>query len=281
MAIVGPLTSLALAGIFWALSFLAKDGKSFVGLLVSYMALVNVLLAAFNLLPGFPLDGGRVLRSILWKTSGSLQKATSIASIVGQVFGWAFVAFGIAWVFWQRDFVGAIWIGIIGLFLNSAARNSRNQTAIQEHLAGVRVRQVMESNTDSVDAGMSVAQLVRGVFLTQRRRAIPVTEGGRVIGMVSIPEVRALPQDRWEITPVGHVTRREALAVSPEDDLDVALRKMSQYRLEQVPVLSEGRLVGILTRDSIFTFLQLRRELGFRGGRDARRSAGPTFISPQ
>jgi Zn-dependent protease/CBS domain-containing protein len=281
MAIVGPLTSLALAGVFWALSFLPKDGKSFGSLLVSYMALINVSLAAFNLLPGFPLDGGRVLRSVLWKTSGSLQKATNIASIVGQIFGWAFVAFGVAWFFWQRDFVGAIWIGIIGLFLNSAARNSRSQTAIQEHLAGVRVRQVMESNTDSVDAGLPVAELVRDVFLTQRRRAIPVTEGGRVIGMVSIPEVRALPQDRWEITPVGHVTRREALAVSPEDDLDAALRKMAQYRLEQVPVLSEGRLVGILTRDSIFAFLQLRRELGFRSGRDARRSAGPTFISPQ
>lgn len=280
MAIVGPLTSLALAGVFWGLGFLPKDQGSFTSSLVSYMALINLSLAVFNLLPGFPLDGGRVLRSVLWKTSGSLLKATNIASIIGQVFGWLFIAFGAVWFFWQRDFVGAIWIGIIGLFLNSAAQNSRNQTAVQEHLAGVQVRQVMESNTESVDASLPVAELVRDVFLTRRRRAIPVTEGGRVIGMVSIRDVRALPQERWETAPVGQVVRRESLAVRPEDDIDMALRTMARYGLEQVPVLSDGRLAGILSRDSIFAFMQLRRELGLKG-RDSRRPAGPTFISPQ
>ena len=280
MAIVGPLTSLALAGVFWGLSKLPRNQDSFAALLVSYMALINLSLAVFNLLPGFPLDGGRVLRSVLWKTSGNLHKATNIASIIGQVFAWAFIA-GAVWFFWQRDFVGAIWIGIIGLFLNNAAQSSRQQVSIQEHLAGVQVRQVMETSTDAVDSHLSVAELVRDVFLTRRRRAIPVVEGDRVIGMVSIGEVRALPQDRWEITQVGQIARRGLVALRPEDDLDAALRTLARNGLEQAPVLSDGKLVGILNRDSILAFLQLRRELGMKSGRKVKRPVGPSFGAPQ
>jgi len=281
MAIVGPLTSLALAGVFWGLSILPRNQDSFAALLVRYMALINLSLAAFNLLPGFPLDGGRVLRSILWKTSGNLHKATSIATIIGQVFGLLFIVFGAVWFYWQGDFVSAIWIGIIGLFLSSAAQSSRNQSAVQEQLAGVRVRQVMESSTDAIDARLTVSELVRDVFLSRRRRAIPVTDGDRVVGIVSIAEVRAVPQDHWDTATVGQIARREPLAVSPEDDLEAALKVMARYGLEQLPVLGDGKLVGVISRDTIYGFLQLRRELGMKGRRDVRRPAGPSFIAPR
>jgi len=280
MAIVGPLTSLALAGIFWLLSLLPLGQETYLTAIVEWLALINLSLAIFNLLPGFPLDGGRVLRSIIWKTTGNLVRATDIAAIIGRIFGWGFIAFGVFWYFRTWDFLGAIWIAIIGFFLTNAAETSRQDVTIREHLAGVKVEQVMEMNTETISPHMSVAELVRDMFLLKRRRAVPVAEGDRIIGMVSISDVRALPQDAWATTSVERIMTREPLhAVKPDDDLNTAMQAIAQYDLNQVPVLNQGKLVGILTRANVINFLQLKRELGMKGGSDSKRQRGQTEIS--
>lgn len=282
MAIVGPLTSLALAGIFWLFRFMPINEESFLTAIVGYLALINLALAAFNLLPGFPLDGGRVLRSIIWKTTGNLVKATDIASIIGRVFGWGFIAFGVFWFFSYQDFLGAIWIAIIGFFLTNAAETSRQEVTTRELLTGVQVGQVMELNTETISPRLSVAELVRDTFLLRRRRTVPVAEGDRIIGMVSISDVRALPQEEWPIVPVERIMTREPLhAVKPDDDLNTAMKVIAQYDLNQVPVLNQGKLVGILSRANVINFLQLKHELGMKGGRDTKRQASTTPLPPR
>jgi Zn-dependent protease/CBS domain-containing protein len=295
MAIVGPLTSLALAGIFWGIWYLVTGepilpllsgsvpgNSAFIVAIVGFLAYINITLAAFNLLPGFPLDGGRVLRSIIWKTSGNLVKATDIASIIGRIFGWGFIAVGV-WFFWRGDFLGAIWIAIIGFFLTNAAETSRQEVTTRELLTGVQVGNVMELNMETVSPRMTVAELVRDVFLVRRRRTVPVAEGDRIIGMVSISDVRALPQEEWPIVPVERIMTREPLhAVKPEDDLNTALKVIAQYDLNQVPVLNQGKLVGILSRANVINFLQLKHELGMKSGRGAKQRKDSTpMISRQ
>lgn len=278
MAIVGPLTSLALAVIFWGVWYLTTGeaaipilsntipaNSTFTVAIVGYLAFINLALAAFNLLPGFPLDGGRVLRSIIWKTSGNLVQATNIASIVGRIFGWGFIGVGVFLFFWSGDFLGAIWIAIIGFFLTNAAETSRQEVTVREHLAGIKVAQVMELNTETVSPRMPVSELVRDTFLIRRRRAIPVSDGDRILGMVSISDVRTLPQTEWAITPVERIMTKEPLhAVKPDDDLNTAMKVIAQYDLNQVPVINQGRLDGILSRANVINFLQLRQELGLK-----------------
>jgi Zn-dependent protease len=284
MAIVGPLTSVMLGLIFWGIWYLATGepllpllsssaaGKgTFVVAILGYLAFINLALAVFNLLPGFPLDGGRVLRSILWKTSGSLSRATNIATLIGRLFGWAFIGLGVFLFFRFGDFLSAVWIGIIGVFLMSAAENARQEVMVRENLSDVKVKQVMETNTETVDQRLTVAELVRDFFLSRRRRAIPVAEGDRIIGMVSISDVRKLPQEQWETATVARIMSREPLyTVKPEDTLDHAMKLIAQNDLNQVPVLDQGKLVGILTRANLINFLHLKQELGMKGGRNVR-----------
>ncbi len=191
---------------------------------------------------------------------------------MGRVFGWVFVALGVYLVFFvQGGFLNGIWIAIIGFFLNSAADNSRYEVTLREHLSGVAVGQVMEQNTESVSPRMSVSDLVQTIFLQRRRRAIPVTEGEQLIGMVTISDVSKLPQEQWPVTPVEHVMTRESLrTVKPEDDLNAAMKFIAQYDLNQVPVVSQGKLVGLLSRADVINYLHMSQELGIRRGRRTR-----------
>lgn len=282
MAIVGPLTSLVLAGVFWLISLLPIGEGTFLTAIVGYLALINLSLAIFNLLPGFPLDGGRVLRSIIWKTTGNLVRATNIASITGMVFGWGFIAVGVFLFFWLGDFFSAIWIALIGFFLTNAAENSRQEITVREHMAGVKVEQVMERNTETISPSMSVEELVRDMFLVKRRRAVPVAEGDRIVGMVSISDVRSLSQDAWASTPVERIMTKEPLhAVKLDDDLNTAMQVIAQFDLNQIPVLNQGKLVGILSRANVINYLQLKRELGMKNSSDTKRSPGRIEITRQ
>jgi Zn-dependent protease/CBS domain-containing protein len=285
MAFVGPATSLVIGGICWAIAA-ASSGSvalrfnltganiSFAQAILSYLAYINLALGVFNLLPGFPLDGGRVLRSILWRTSGNLVSATNVAATVGHVFGWGFIAVGVLLFFLNPlNFISAIWIAIIGVFLNNAAESARAEIVVQHQLAGVKVSQVMEPNVETISPGLSVAELVREYFLSRRRRAVPVAVGDRIVGMVSIADVRVLPQNQWEMTPVERImTKEQICTVKPDDDLNDAMKLIAQRDLNQLPVCSDGKLAGILTRASIINFLQLRHELGMKAPRDAKPS---------
>jgi Zn-dependent protease/predicted transcriptional regulator len=276
MAIVGPLTSLGLAVVFWIVFLLVQPvlsvsdilrfggwlpQPSLIGASFLYLALINISLAAFNILPGFPLDGGRVFRSIVWGVTGNLIRATNIAAMVGRFLGWAFIALGILWIF-GGNFVGGIWFGVIGWFLSSAADSSRQQVTMRERLSGVKVKDAMLQNQESILPTTTIDELVQGVFSRRYNRAVPVCDGNRLVGIVTISDIKGLPRDKWATTHVQDKMTKEPLyTVGPEDDLNQALKLLGQHDLNQVLVVSNGQCAGLLSRAEIIRYLQLTQEL--------------------
>ena len=263
VAIVGPLTSLAVAGICWGLLNLLENQQSPIAATLAYLALVNTVLAAFNLLPGFPLDGGRVLRSILWQKTGSLVKATSIAANIGRVMGWGLIAFGLIAIFGGN--LGGIWLAFIGWFLSTSADASRRAVTVREHLSKIRVRDIMAISPTVVGPDTTVAELVTRVLRGELNRAVPICKDDRVMGVVSVTDVKELPREKWEDTPVSEIMTREPLhRVSPEDDLDTAFRLITKQDVNQVLVMDDNKCAGVINRADILNHLQLSEELGLR-----------------
>jgi len=270
MAIVGPLTSLILAGIFWGITFLISNQESPVAAMLSYLALINAILGAFNLLPGFPLDGGRVLRSILWSSTGSLTKATNIAATVGRFLGWGLIAFGLFQLL-TGNFLGGLWIAFIGWFLSNAADTSRREATLREHLSGFKVRDVMYTAPEVVSPEASVEDVVWDIFRQRHRRAVPICQDGNPVGIVTITDVKELSQEKWAQTPVKEImTRAPLYSVTPEDDLNTALKLIAQHDLNQVLVLSQGKCVGLLSRADIIRHLQFSQELGVKSRQESK-----------
>ncbi|HEU66011.1 MAG TPA: site-2 protease family protein [Chloroflexi bacterium] len=263
MAIVGPLASIALAGICWGLLQLVEDRQSPLAGMLTYLALINAILAAFNLLPGFPLDGGRVLRSIIWEKTGSLVRATNIAATVGRFMGWGFIAFGLFQILAGN--LGGLWLAFIGWFLSSAADASRREITAREQLSGVRVKEVMATSPTTISPDTTVAELISNTFRRQLSRAVPVCQNDQVMGIVTVTDVKELPREKWEETPVREIMIREPLhSVSPEDDLNTALRIITKHDVNQVLVMDGTRCAGLVTRADILNYLQLSQELDLK-----------------
>jgi len=263
MAIVGPLASLALAGICWGLLQLIPDQDSPLAAILAYLALINAILCAFNLLPGFPLDGGRVLRSVVWQRTGNLVRATNIAAAVGRFMGWALIALGLVAILAGN--LGGLWLAFIGWFLSTAADASRHELATREQLRGVQVREVMSPNPTSISPDTTVWDLVSNVFKSQLNRAVPVCQEDQVIGIVTVTDVKELPRDKWEETPVNEIMTREPLrSISPKDDLNMALRIITTHDINQVLVIDGKRCAGMVTRADILNYLQLSQQLGLK-----------------
>ncbi|MFU8795943.1 MAG: CBS domain-containing protein [Dehalococcoidia bacterium] len=263
VAIVGPLTSLAVAGICWGLLRLVENQQGPLAAILGYLALVNLILAAFNLLPGFPLDGGRVLRSILWQRTGSLVTATNIAANIGRFMGWGLIAFGLLRIF--SGYLDGIWLAFIGWFLSTSADASRRDLTAREQLRGVRVKDIMATDPTTISPDTSVADLVSSVFRRQLGRAVPVCKDDRIVGVVSVIDVKELPREKWDQTPVSEIMTREPLhVVSPEDDLNTALRLITKGDVNQVLVMDGGRCAGLINRADILNHLQLTQELGLK-----------------
>ena len=283
MAIAGPLASLVLGAVFWILwyaitktwvlpvsSVNVPTNKQTLALaIIGILAYANIALTIFNLLPGFPLDGGRVFRSILWGATGNLKKATNIATIVGRVFGWGFIALGV-WIafFVSGGLVNGIWLIFIGWFLNSAADNSRREVTLKEHLTGVLVEQIMQKDIESVHPNTNVADLVQMIFVQEHKRAIPVTESDNLVGIVTVSDIKNLPQEKWQTTPVEQIMNKGTLyTVKPGDDLSRVMKLIAEHDLNQIPVMSQVKLVGIITRADVINYLHLSQELNLKGKR--------------
>ena len=283
MAIAGPLASLVLGAVFWILwyaitktwvlpvsSVNVPTNKQTLALaIIGILAYANIALTIFNLLPGFPLDGGRVFRSILWGATGNLKRATNIATIVGRVFGWGFIALGV-WIafFVSGGLVNGIWLIFIGWFLNSAADNSRREVTLKEHLTGVLVEQIMQKDIESVHPNTNVADLVQMIFVQEHKRAIPVTESDNLVGIVTVSDIKNLPQEKWQTTPVEQIMNKGTLyTVKPGDDLSRVMKLIAEHDLNQIPVMSQVKLVGIITRADVINYLHLSQELNLKGKR--------------
>jgi len=259
VAVVGPLTSFALAVAAFAVT-LVIGTDSGPGALASYVAIVNALLGAFNLVPGFPLDGGRVLRAILWRRSGNMRRATESAVRVGQLVSYLFVAWGILRIL-DGDLFGGLWIAAIGWFLYGAATATLQQVVIEQSLAGLRVRDILRPDPTMVAPGVSLEEAVEEVLVPGNRRAVPVVDG-RVVGILTLSDVRKVPAAERAGVAVAEVMggRDGLVTVRPEDSLQAAVEALGRGDFEQVPVLDPaGRPLGLLTRADLIRTIQVRQ----------------------
>lgn len=274
MAGAGPLSSIILGFIFIGIALLLQQNTKVPDLVIESIFLLgwtNILLAAFNIIPGFPLDGGRVLRSIIWGATNNLHKATVIAGNVGRLFGWAMVLLGIAlifgkdiWIF-QGGLVNGIWLIFIGWFLSSAADNSMREQAFHRQLTGVKVKDVMDRSPECVSPAASVESIVQGSFISRGRHALPVCTDQGLVGIVTLADVKRLPQDTWNNTPVQEImTRSPLLSVDQEEDINRALQILAKNGLNQIPVLNGTQFVGLLSRSDVIRYMQTRQELGMK-----------------
>ena len=234
--------------------------------LILWLGPVNLLLGFFNLIPGFPLDGGRILRAILWALTDNLQQATRWAASVGQIVAWGLIIAGISMVFgatlpfFGSGLVNGLWLAFIGWFLNNAALESRRQVVIEDMLEGVPVAKMMHSNPPTVPANITINSLVHDHLMNHDDHAFPVEDDDQLVGLVTLEDVRAIPRGQWDTTYVREVmTPLDKLATLPTTaEADEALHQLGQLDVRQVPVLENGRLVGLVRRRDIMRWLQLQ-----------------------
>jgi len=273
IAIVGPLTSFAVAAVV-ALGAAVAQPRPLAAAIADHLVLVNVVVGVFNLVPGFPLDGGRLLRATLWRYRGDLGWATRIASQAGQGFGLALIVLG-AWRALGGEFLGGLWFVVIGLFLRQAAQTSYQQLVIRRALAPRTVRDAMTRDVIHVPPDLDIARLVDDFFWARHVTSFPVVAGGRVLGIVSIHALQQVPRDRWTETPVESVMvpLSDDLVVSPDDSLWQALEKVSRNGVGRLAVIDDGRLAGYLSVKDVMHVLAVATASPAAGTRRPRTAA--------
>jgi len=263
IAVVGPLTSLLLAGLFWLIDVVGRGVLSTpVAGMFGYLGWVNLLLAAFNLVPGFPLDGGRLLRSAIWKATGSFGQATRIASLAGQGVGWLLVAAGVAFLL-GGNLAGGIWFAFIGWFLVQAARSSYEDLQLREMLRGVEAEDVMAGNLLRIPPELSLQDAVDDYFMRYDHGAFPVDEQGQTIGLLTLRGVRRVPREQWPIRRVRDVMvpLGDQVVVAPDARMDGVLGKLQDGEAGRVLVVQRGEVVGIITPSDLSRWLRRWRTL--------------------
>ncbi len=266
---VGPLTSVLLSVLFGLLYWLGRsaDWSVAVNGVTGYLASINLILAIFNLLPGFPLDGGRLFRSLVWKITGNLKKATRIASWGGKFFAYLLIAWGLVQLFGGLIFNG-LWLIFIGWFLYNAAEYSYQKVELQTSLEGVRVNQVMTPNPETVSPDLTLRELVDEYFLQRRYQAYPVTEKDRPLGIITLSRVKEIPQNEWNRRTVREtmIPAEKDVIVPPEEKMPQVLQKMTESGARRVLVARNNRLEGMITANDVANWLRRRRDLGAQTG---------------
>ncbi|HVY60947.1 MAG TPA: site-2 protease family protein [Planctomycetota bacterium] len=276
IAIVGPLMSGALGGLFVLLAWLGSHfgwGTPFV-VVAMHLAGLNLLLAVFNLLPGFPLDGGRVFRALVWRATGDLTRATRLASAVGRGLGYALVVFGL-WQLFVGNLLGGIWLAFVGWFVAGAAETSYTQHMMKGVLEKAPARRAMTRNPETVAPDLTLERLVHDHFLERRYASFPVVEGERPIGLIALSRVNEIPRVEWARRSVREtMTPAADITVRPEEPLALVLEKMERSGIRRVLVSTDGRLEGIISARDIAEWLERSRQL------DERAAAGGLSEAP-
>ena len=264
VAIVGPIASLIIGlvcltiapGLGWRRS---SQPVSAVSAVLFWLGYINVSLAVFNLIPGFPLDGGRVLRSIIWAITKNADRATRIAARVGQVVALLFILDGI-WQYFSGAGFGGLWIAFIGWFLMDAAKSSYAQVEVNSALRGVRVADVMSRDCVTVNRGMSLQHFVDAYLLKTGQRCFAVEDQGRLVGIITPRDVGAVPREGWDKTTVREAMRplQELQTVTPDTPVLDALKLVASNDVNQLPVVANGTLQGMISRSQLVQLLQVR-----------------------
>jgi Zn-dependent protease/predicted transcriptional regulator len=265
MAFAGPLTSAVIGGVCMLAATVAGGSTSPLKAMLTWLGYINLALAAFNMVPGYPLDGGRILRAILWWKTGDVDRATRMAAKTGQVVGILFIAWGILQFAGGAGF-GGLWISFIGWFLLTAAGESSRRVTIEHALAGVTAGDVMSRECPSLDGNLNIQHFVDEEVLRTGQRCFVVLQNGEVAGLVTPHEVKKIDRARWPYTTLNEVMRplEDLHTVPPETPLKNVLEIMGREDLNQVPVMTNGRLAGILSRSHLLDYLRTRAELGAR-----------------
>jgi Zn-dependent protease/CBS domain-containing protein len=268
VAVVGPLSSFGIAFVVFAIAQVLDTGP-LGSTVMGYLVFINVALGFFNLIPGFPLDGGRVFRSIVWNATGNFRRATEIAVAVSKFFAYAFMLFGLFRLL-NGDLIGGIWTAAIGWFLDNAASVSLAQVVFDQRIGRARVADVFTRDTTAAPAEVTVDRLIEDFLLGRNRRAVPVVQDDRVFGVVTLGDVQKVPPERRPFTRVGDLIRdQKTVCVRPEDNLRAAVEALNSGEFEILPVVENQRLVGVLSRADIMRQIELREALGVAdsGGR--------------
>jgi Zn-dependent protease/CBS domain-containing protein len=265
VAVAGPAVSFLLAiacfvtyGLFWGVAVTpAALG------VIEYLGLINLALLIFNLVPAFPLDGGRVLRSALWYWKRDLRWATSIASRIGRGFGTLMIAIGIIEIIARQDMVGGLWKCLIGMFLRNAAQASYRQVMLRRNLEGESVRRFLKTDPIVVPRAISIADLVENYVYKYHLKLFPVVDNDRLIGCVATEQIKGLPQIEWARQSVGTIVTpcSPTNTISPDTGATAAMALMSRTGTDRLLVVEDGRLVGIITLKDLLEYLTLKVEL--------------------
>ena len=263
IAVAGPLVSLGLAIWFGFFSFLGNQIE-IIQASSTYLMRINLMLAIFNLIPGFPLDGGRILRALIWKWTNSYQRATKIASTSGQVIAFGLIGYGILSIF-TGQFSNGLWLAFIGWFLQNAAASTTQQLKVQEKLRGVTVEQAMSRECVEIPGLTTINQLIQERVVPYGQRCFFVTDfAGELRGLLTLEDISRIPQQKWRFTTAEHLMTplNKLELVDANTELLAALKTMENANLFQVPVVHQNRPVGLLSREQVIRYMNFKPQLG-------------------
>lgn len=261
IAVVGPLTSFALAVLFYVSEPLLANAPPALAI-AKYLALINFMLAVFNLIPGFPLDGGRVFRAIVWGVNRNFRRATLIAASTGRFIGFLFIVAGV-WMIFRGYLINGLWTAFIGWFLESAAAAQVQQQLVQGLLVGHKVSEAMGNPCAHVSADATLQQLVDREVLTHGQRCFLVDRGGREVGLLTLHDIKEVPRSSWPSTTVAQamVPLEKLSTTDPGAELWTVLQKMGGGGINQMPVMRGNDVVGMLSRGDIVNYLHTLQQI--------------------
>ncbi len=255
MAVAGPATSIGIGVVFGVLFLITRRAWTLFPAMAELLLYINFFVAIFNLIPGFPLDGGRILRSIIWKITGNLRKSTRIASVMGRIIAYLLILLGAALVL-SGYWLNGMWIAFIGWFLQNAASSSYRQLALRETLQSVKASEVMISDCPELPGELTIQELLDN-YVPNIHRCFPVMDNGRVMGIITMQSVREIPREQWKTVRVAEVMIpfAEVNTVHPDDDLYAVMRQMTEENVNQLPVVEDGQFMGVIERGDLVRFI--------------------------
>jgi CBS domain-containing protein len=263
MAAAGPIMSMCLAAVFYLLSLLSRD-LFIMPVLMRSLTNLNIAVLIFNMVPGFPLDGGRILRALIWHRTGNLRRATRIASRIGGGFAIFLMLAGIFMFISTGSLIGGLWLVFIGFFLRQAARSGYIMVAFKETISHMRVAEVMRVDVVTVDASLTLSELVDGYFLRYHHNSFPVVENGRLRGIVSLEDLKEVERDQWGRATVADVLDPALIpyALHPHDPAEKLLHLIMRRGFDRLPVVDDmGAVVGIVTRRDLMATIKVMTSL--------------------
>lgn len=264
MALAGPVVSLILAALFFGIEKICSQFTFPIPIIATahYLWIVNIAIVIFNLVPGFPLDGGRVLRAIIWHYSKSISNATKITSTIGTGFGLILVAFGII-VLFQGGIISGVWYILIGLFLSKASKISYQRLAVETALHKLKVKELMATDTIAISPDLTIHSFVKDYCLKYRHHAFPVIDANKLVGFLSLDIVTQIPQEEWGKYSVSDKMIKDfsIVGIGPDDSADTALRQMTNNQLGRLIVHKDGNVLGILSIRDLSDYLQIKQTI--------------------